>query len=94
MTEVAPIGSGADYGADVRRARRFEPLLKEAGVASLVELGIRFVASHPAVSTLQVGIATVDEFEGGAQAVLKGALPAGVLARIGEMQKGFAGESR
>ncbi|MDX2158357.1 MAG: aldo/keto reductase [Hyphomicrobiaceae bacterium] len=93
MPIVAPIGSGSDYRADVLRARRFSLLLAEAGAASLVEMGIRFVASHTAVSTLQVGIATVDEFEGGAQAVLKGPLPPVALARIADVQKGFAGEA-
>jgi aryl-alcohol dehydrogenase-like predicted oxidoreductase len=92
MAVVAPIGSGSDYASDVARARRFAPLLAEAGAASLVEMGIRFVASHPAVSTLQVGIATPAEFEGGAQAVIKGGLASAVLARIGEVQAGFAGE--
>jgi hypothetical protein len=53
-------------------------------------MGVRFVASHPDVTTLQVGIATFDEFEGGAQAVLKGALPAAALARIKVVQDGFA----
>ncbi len=93
MAEVAPIGSGQDYAADVARARRFAPVAAEVGAQGPVEMGIRFVASHPDVSTLQVGIATVDEFEGGAQAVLKGALPAAALAKIKAVQDGFAGEA-
>lgn len=90
LPEVAPIGSGADYRADVQRARRFRPLVAEAGVADPIALAIRYVASNPAVSTLQVGIATPDEFEGGARAVLDGPLDASVLDRIAQVQNGLA----
>ena len=87
--EVAPIGSGADYRTDVGRARAFDPAVTVAGVADKVELAIRFVASHPAVSTLQVGIATPEQFENAASAVSKGALSEAALARITEVQAGF-----
>ena len=74
MQDVAPIGSGADYATDVARARTFDPVVAEAGVADKVELAIRYVASHPQVSTLQVGIATPEQFEGAVAAVGKGPL--------------------
>ena len=93
MANVAPIGSSADYRADVALARRLRPALSLAGTTDPVEMAIRFVASHPAVSTLQVGIATPEQFEGGAAAVLKGALPAAALAKIAELQAGFAGKA-
>jgi len=88
--EVAPIGSGADYRTDVERARKFEPAVAVAGVRDTVELAIRFVASHPSVSTLQVGIATPEQFEGAASAVAKGGLGAVALARIWEVQAQLA----
>lgn len=89
---VAPIGSGSDYRADVNRAKRLGPAVAAAGTRDTVELAIRYVASHPAVSTLQVGIATPDEFEGAAAAVTKGALPGPALGKIAELQDAFAGE--
>jgi aryl-alcohol dehydrogenase-like predicted oxidoreductase len=84
--EVAPIGSGADYRTDVTRARAFDPVVSVAGTRDKVELAIRFVASHPAVSTLQVGIATPEQFEGAASAVSKGGLSEAARARIAEVQ--------
>lgn len=90
VQNVAPIGSGADYGTDVMRARRLDPAVHVAGAADKVEMAIRFVASHPAVSTLQVGIATPAQFEGAAAAIAKGALPGPALDRIRELQDAFA----
>ncbi|MGE0700822.1 MAG: aldo/keto reductase [Hyphomicrobiaceae bacterium] len=90
MAVVAPIGSGDDYAADVKRARQLDAALAGAGAADTVELAIRYVASHPAVSTLQVGIATPAEFEGAAAAILKGPLPGQALASIAALQDGFA----
>lgn len=89
VQDVAPIGSGADYRTDVQRARSFDPAVPVAGTKDKVELAIRFVASHPAVSTLQVGIATPDQFEGAAAAIAKGALGEAARARIAEIQAGL-----
>jgi hypothetical protein len=44
------------------------------------------VASHKAVSTLQVGIATPEQFEGAAEALSKGPLNTPTLKRIAESQ--------
>ncbi len=86
MQDVAPIGSGADYRADVARAHTFDQAVAAAGAADKVELAIRYVASHPHVSTLQVGIATPAQFEGAAAAIAKGSLSADTLARIAGLQ--------
>ena len=92
MPIVEPIGSGKDYATDVMRARAFAPVLGKADSKDLVELSIRYVGGHPDVSTLQVGIATVEQFEGAATAVEKGAFPAEALSAISGIQAGFAGE--
>ncbi len=92
MPLVAPIGSGKDYATDVRRARGMASAAEKADCADLVELAIRYVASNPAVSTLQVGIATVDQFLGAAAAVNRGPLSAEVLAEIAAVQAGYAGD--
>jgi aryl-alcohol dehydrogenase-like predicted oxidoreductase len=89
--EVLPIGSGADYRTDAGRAQAFDPAVAQAGVADKIELAIRFVASHPDVSTLQVGIATPEQFEGAARAVGTGALSPPALAAIARGQGTLAG---
>ena len=91
MQAVAPIGSGVDYRTDVVRARGFDPVVPLAGAADKVELAIRYVASHKDVSTLQVGMATPEQFEGAAAAVSKGALSTVALERIAELQSAITG---
>lgn len=86
MPVVAPIGSGADYATDVARARAMVPVADVATGGDPVELAIRYAAAHPDVSTFEVGIATVAEFEGAVAAVEKGPLADDVLARIGQVQ--------
>lgn len=87
---VQPIGSGSDYNADVARARAFAKLAADAGCEDSVELAIRYVAGNREVSTLQVGIATVDQFENAARSVNQGPLPADILAEIRKIQTDFA----
>lgn len=89
-----PIGSGADYRADVARARRFLPLVRDGHADSLVELSIRYALGPKAVSTVLVGYSTLEHLEYAARAVEKGPLPPPALARIAEIQQTFAGEAR
>ena len=91
MQSVEPIGSGADYRADVMNARRFEPLIKDGTVASLPELAMRFAISSPSLSTTLVGLANLDELETAFAAVEKGPLPAAAIAKLAEIRKSFAG---
>src|SRR5260370_35467783 len=90
----APIGSGSDYSRDVERARRFEPLVREGHADSLIEASLRYVIAHPAISTVLVGYSTMDHLEYSARPIAKGPLSAEVLARVAEIQRGFAGELR
>ncbi len=92
--EPAPIGSALSYKADLNRAARLMPLVTEGFAASLTEAAIRFVIAHPAMGTILVGMASVDEFEAALAAVLKGPLPAAALQRVADLTAGFAGESR
>ncbi len=94
MPVVEPIGSGADYAADVRRAQRLEPLVREGHAGSLAELAMRFAIANPALSTTLVGIANLEQFEAAVSAVLKGPLSAAALARLKELQRTFVGEAR
>ena len=90
MASVDPIGSETDYATDVRRARQFIPLVEAGHAASLPELAIRYVISNPALSTTEIGIATLEELQQAAAAVNKGPLSDDALAQIKKVQAGFA----
>jgi aryl-alcohol dehydrogenase-like predicted oxidoreductase len=89
-----PIGSGSSYRTDLERARRFMPLVHEGHADSLVEASLRYVISSDAISTVLVGIATLEQFEIAARAILKGPLSPGALSRVAEIQSSFVGEAR
>lgn len=90
----APIGSAHSYEMDLERARRLLPLVTEGHAASLVEAAIRFAITHPAMGSILVGMATVEEFKGSLDAVLKGPLSEAALQRLAALTAGFAGEPR
>jgi aryl-alcohol dehydrogenase-like predicted oxidoreductase len=94
MASVEPIGSSRDYAADVKRAQRLEPMVREGHAASLAEMAMRFAIANPALSTTLIGIANFEQFEAAASAVLKGPLSPAGLARFKELQLGFVGETR
>jgi aryl-alcohol dehydrogenase-like predicted oxidoreductase len=89
-----PIGSAMTYDADVERARRLLPLVKEGFAASLTEAATRFALSHPAMGTLLVGMATPQQFEDALAAVEKGPLPRAALDRLSTLRRAFSGEPR
>ena len=89
-----PIGSAMSYDADIDRARRLSPLVKEGFAGSLTEAATRFAISHPAMGTILVGLATPQQFEGALAAVEKGPLPQAALDRLSALQQSFAGEAR
>jgi L-galactose dehydrogenase/L-glyceraldehyde 3-phosphate reductase len=89
-----PIGSAMNYDADIERARRLMPLVKEGFAGSLTEAATRFALTHPAMGTILVGIATPEQFDGALAAAEKGPLPKAALERLAELQKGFVGETR
>jgi aryl-alcohol dehydrogenase-like predicted oxidoreductase len=90
----APIGSAMSYDADVDRARRLMPLVKEGFAFSLTEAATRFALSHPAMGTLLVGMASPQQFEDALAAVQKGPLPRAALDRLSALQQAFSGEPR
>jgi aryl-alcohol dehydrogenase-like predicted oxidoreductase len=87
---VPPMGSGPDYGDDVRRARLLEPLVREGHAASLVEAALRFAIARDAVGTVLVGFSTIEQLEYAAASINKGPLPADALRRVAELQRTFA----
>lgn len=91
---VEPIGTGSSYRIDAERARRLEPLVREGVANSIIELAVRFVISHQAVSTALVGYSTLEHLEYAAAAANKGPLPGAALEHIAALQNSFAGETR
>jgi aryl-alcohol dehydrogenase-like predicted oxidoreductase len=89
-----PIGTAMSYDADVMRARRLLPLVKEGFAESLTEAAIRFALSHPAMGTILVGMASPQQFEDALAAVEKGPLPPAAFDRLTTLRQAFAGESR
>ena len=63
-------------------AQRFRFLVDEGHAETLAEAAIRFVISHPSVSTALVGTSNQQQLEAAVAAVERGPLPAPVLARI------------
>jgi aryl-alcohol dehydrogenase-like predicted oxidoreductase len=89
-----PIGSAISYDADLERARRLMPLVKEGFAGSLTEAATRFALSHPAMGTILVGMATPQQFEDALAAAEKGALPQAALDRLAALRQAFSGEPR
>jgi aryl-alcohol dehydrogenase-like predicted oxidoreductase len=89
-----PIGSALSYEGDLERGRRFMPLVEEGYAGSLAEAAIRFAISHPAMGTILVGMASLQQWQQALAAVRRGPLPRAALDRIAMLQKGFAGEVR
>jgi aryl-alcohol dehydrogenase-like predicted oxidoreductase len=89
-----PIGSAMSYDADVARARRLMPLVKEGFAESLTEAATRFAISHPAMGTILVGMATPQQFDDSLAAVQKGPLPQAALDRLSALRQAFSGEPR
>jgi aryl-alcohol dehydrogenase-like predicted oxidoreductase len=89
-----PIGSAMKYEADVERARRLMPLVKEGFAASLTGAATRFAISQAAIGTILVGIATPHQFDEALAAVQKGPLPTAALERHSKLLQTFSGEAR
>lgn len=80
------IESGATWMNPLRR-RQFRELysLCDELKIPLPELGLRFVLSNPAVSTILMGPRSAQEVEGNVAAIAKGPLSADVLARLDQI---------
>ena len=92
MPTVEPIGSARDYASDVARALRLQAMVDEGYAETLPEMAVRFAISNPALSTIEVGIATYEEFATALASVNKGPLPPEALSRLRELQSAFVGE--
>lgn len=91
---VEPIASGPDYGADVRRGRRFDALVREGHAGSVVEAALRFAITNPAITTVLVGYSTLDQLEYAAASIAKGPLPRAALDRLPSLWRELGYNSR
>jgi aryl-alcohol dehydrogenase-like predicted oxidoreductase len=82
MASVAPMGTGADYAADVDGAHLFESLVRAGYVGGLIEAAMRFAITTDAISTALVGLANIEQLEIAAAAVNRGPLTAAALAEL------------
>jgi L-galactose dehydrogenase/L-glyceraldehyde 3-phosphate reductase len=70
-----PLIPGSEYGADVERARRLQRFAADTGMEGVLELGLRFALSAPAVSTVLVGLSTYEHLETAITWTERGPLP-------------------
>jgi aryl-alcohol dehydrogenase-like predicted oxidoreductase len=89
-----PIGTAQSYEADLTRAGRLLPLVTEGYATSLPEAALRYVIAHPGMSTVLIGLATIEQLDKAIAAIEKGPLSATALRRVEELQRQFAGEAR
>jgi len=66
---------GADYDADLERARRLQRTAAQLGLESVLELGLRFALTAPGVSTVLVGLSDIEHLEAAIRWSERGALP-------------------
>ena len=91
VPNVAPIGSGRDYGQDLARSDDFRFLQREGYVDSLVEASLRFVLGNAGVSSALVGYSSLEHLEQAVDFAARGPLPQEAMGRLPAMWAGFAG---
>ena len=85
VPSVAPIGSGPDYEEDVNRSGRFNFLVSEGVVESLIEAALRFALGKEKLSTALLGFSSIEQLEQSAKWASKGGLPAWALDRVSQV---------
>lgn len=86
---VGPIGTGQDYAADVRRAAEFRFLVEQGYAIDLVAAAIRSAISNQNLSTVLVGLSSVEHLEHAIAAAERGRLPDAALARLAAVWEGM-----
>jgi len=82
---VEPIATGSTFAEDVALAGRFNLIVQEGYVSSLVEAAIRFVIGKAEVSTTLVGISNMEQLEQAVAFANRGPLPTEALDRLSEI---------
>ena len=88
MAEVAPIASGDTYEADVAAARRYEGLVGDGFAGSLAEAALRFALTEPRLSTVLIGVSSIEQLQDAIAAAGRGPLPSEALGLVAEVHRG------
>jgi aryl-alcohol dehydrogenase-like predicted oxidoreductase len=70
-----PLIPGSAYAEDVKRARALADVARERDMDGVLELGLRFALTAPAVSTALVGLSSVEHLESAIRWAERGPLP-------------------
>lgn len=82
---VEPIATHTAFAEDVTLAKRFNFLVEEGYVSSLVEAAVRFVIGKAEVSTTLVGISNMEQLEQAVAFADRGPLPTAALDRLSQV---------
>ncbi len=77
---AGPVGEGGGlggnpYGNDLERARQLVPIARDAGCDDVVEFGLRFAMSEPAIASALIGFSDLGQVEAAIHAAERGTLP-------------------
>jgi aryl-alcohol dehydrogenase-like predicted oxidoreductase len=86
---VEPVASSSEYATDVALAKHFQFLVSENWAGNMAEAAIRFALNRPEISTIPIGLSSLDQLDQALQAVEKGPLPTQALDRLPEVWKRF-----
>jgi aryl-alcohol dehydrogenase-like predicted oxidoreductase len=85
------IGMGADYAADVEAAKTFGALIDAGEATSLVDLSLRYALSNPLLSTMALGLSSLEHLRVGIASFERGPLSAKALEMVARVQAAHAG---
>ncbi|HLF76276.1 MAG TPA: aldo/keto reductase [Dehalococcoidia bacterium] len=74
--------TGGEYERDMQRAQAMEPLAKELGLESVLELSLRLVLAKQGVSTALVGYSDMTQLEDAIRWAERGPLPPDAVRRV------------
>jgi aryl-alcohol dehydrogenase-like predicted oxidoreductase len=82
-----PLVSGGAYAEDVARARGRAALAAELGLENGLELGLRLALGAPGVSTVLVGLSSLEHLEAALRWEARGPLPGAAVERVLELAR-------
>jgi aryl-alcohol dehydrogenase-like predicted oxidoreductase len=80
-----PLIPGSEYGDDVSRAQRFQTLARELDLESPLELSLRFVLGARAISTVLVGLSSLEQLRSALRWAERGPMDEAERERILEL---------
>ncbi len=87
----SPIGTGAEYGDDVRRAAGFRFLVERGYAVDLPDAALRFALSNPRLSTALIGFSDHAQLDAAIASAQRGGLPAAALEEVRLIHSGQGG---